>query len=162
MKGTYTIVLQCRRPMRVRFGKLGFEKVEVGYYLYTGSALGRGSVSLEGRLTRHMRSSKKLWWHVDYLTARPGCDFRGALYLISKRHLECKINRSIQENLNLESGLLPIGASDCGCDGHLLRVTEHSSEAELLIQLESIYSSFGVPQFVAALGLRSAGPPPIS
>jgi Uri superfamily endonuclease len=162
MKGTYSIVLQCRRPMRVRFGKLGFAKVEVGYYLYTGSALGRGSVSLEGRLARHMRPSKKMRWHVDYLTSRPGCYFRGAVYLISKRHLECKINRSIQQNLNLEPSLLHIGASDCGCDGHLLRVTEHSSEAELINQLECIYSSFGVPKFIAALGLRSAVPPPIS
>ena len=144
MKGTYTIVLKCRRTMRVRFGKLGFAKIEVGYYLYTGSALGRGSVSLEGRLTRHERSSKKVRWHVDYLTSRPGCDFRGAVCLISTSRLECKINRSIQADLNVESTLPHIGASDCRCSGHLLRVKSRSSVADLLNRLGCIYSMFAV------------------
>lgn len=131
--------------MRVRFGKLGYAKIEVGYYLYTGSALGRGAVSLEGRLTRHESSSKKMRWHVDYLTSRPGCGFKGAVYLISNRRLECRINRSIRDNLKVESSLPHIGASDCRCNGHLLRVTSRLGKAKLLDRLECVYSRFGIP-----------------
>ena len=47
-------------------GKLGTHPFETGYYLYFGSALN----SLEGRLRRHLRSDKKLHWHIDFLSAK--------------------------------------------------------------------------------------------
>lgn len=147
MRGTYTIVLSCRKPMMVRFGKLGYAKVGVGYHLYTGSALGRGAVSIEGRIMRHKRRSKKPRWHVDYLTMRPECRFRGAVYLISGERLECRINHAICDGLHLQPDLLHVGASDCGCEGHLVGVTRHLNESKLLGVLERVYLRFGVPHF---------------
>jgi Uri superfamily endonuclease len=147
MRGTYTILLACEKPMRVKFGRLGCAKVKVGYYLYTGSALGQGAVSLEGRLTRHKRSFKKKKWHVDYLTSRRGCRFKGMVYLVSNRRLECRVNRSILDNLNTQSSLPHIGASDCKCDAHLVRVAENLSMGELLNRVEQVYMRFGVPRF---------------
>ena len=144
MRGTYTIVLACERPMRVRFGKLGRVKVKIGHYLYTGSALGLGAVSLEGRLTRHNRSFKKKRWHIDYLTARRGCKLEGAVYLISNKRFECKINRAIRKNMNTQAILQHLGASDCKCEAHLVRVTETLSKIKLLNRLKQTYSRFGV------------------
>lgn len=145
MRGTYTIVLACERPMRVRFGKLGRAHVNVGYYLYTGSALGQGAVSLEGRLARHNRTVKKMRWHVDYLRSRRGCRFKGAVYLISNRRLECRVNRAIADSLNTQLSLPRLGASDCKCDAHLVSVAEDLSIVRLLNRLEQIYSRFGLP-----------------
>jgi Uri superfamily endonuclease len=144
MRGTYTIVLACERPMRVRFGKLGRVKLKVGYYLYTGSALGLGAVSLEGRLKRHNRSFKKKRWHIDYLTARRGCELNGAVYLISKKRFECKINRAIRKNIDTQVILQHLGASDCKCEAHLVRVNGTLSKIKLLNRLKQTYSRFGV------------------
>lgn len=143
MRGTYTIVLSCERPIQVRFGKLSCVEVKVGYYLYTGSALGDGALSLEGRLTRHRRSLKKKRWHVDYLTTRRAVRFKGAVYLVSNKRLECKINSAIRENVNTRMLLPHLGASDCKCEAHLLSVAETTSKAKLLNQLERVYSGFG-------------------
>ena len=143
MRGTYTIVLACERPMRVRFGKLGRVKVKIGYYLYTGSALGLGAVSLEGRLERHNRSFKRKRWHVDYLTTRQGCKLRGAVYLVSNERFECKINRAISKNVNTQAILQHLGASDCKCEAHLVRITEPLSKTKLLNRLKQTYSRFG-------------------
>ena len=148
VKGTYTIILANRRRSGVRFGKLGYAKLTSGYYLYTGSALGRGSVSLENRLARHFRSAKTIRWHIDYLTTHPTCKVIGALYLKSNRHLECAINKTICENLQAQPVLPNIGASDCGCKGHLLRPTSCETEADLLEALRRVYSRFGMPMLL--------------
>jgi Uri superfamily endonuclease len=144
MRGTYTIILACERPMRVRFGKLGRVKVETGRYLYTGSALGLGAVSLEGRLSRHNCSFKKKRWHIDYFTTRQGCKVEGAVYLISNKRLECKINRAIGKSMETQAFLQHLGASDCRCEAHLVKVTETLSKIKLLNRLKQTYSRFGV------------------
>jgi sugar fermentation stimulation protein A len=145
MKGTYTIILACEKPFRAKFGMLGSAEVNPGYYAYTGSALGRGAVSLEGRLARHARRIKKKRWHIDFLTTRKAVRFKMVLYLVSNKHLECKINQAIQESVRTASLLPHLGASDCKCQTHLVRVTETMSEAKLSTRLERIYSTFGTP-----------------
>lgn len=146
MRGTYTIVLACERPIQVRFGKLGCVKVKAGYYLYTGSALGYGALSLQGRLARHKRSFKKKRWHVDYLTTHRDVSFNGAVYLISNKRFECKINHAIRENMDTQALLPRLGASDCKCEAHLIRVAETVSKVKLLNRLQRTYSGFGVPR----------------
>jgi len=49
--------------LRLRIGKLGIHNLPHGYYVYVGSALG----GLASRLRRHLRSEKRLHWHIDYL-----------------------------------------------------------------------------------------------
>ena len=144
MRGTYTVVLACEKPMRVKFGKLGRVNVMIGYYLYTGSARGLGAVSLEGRLMRHNRSFKKKRWHVDYLTAQGGCKVKGTVYLVSNKHFECKLNRAVRKDLNTQPILRHLGASDCKCEAHLVRITENLSKVKLLNRLKRTYSRFGV------------------
>ena len=150
MKGTYTIVVRCKDTSYSTFGKLGRARLRKGYYLYTGSALGRGAVSLERRLERHMRPQKRLRWHVDYLTSRPDCYVTGAMYVIADDRLECKVNSSLSKELNVSPVLLKIGASDCKCNGHLLGPARRLNECNLMRLLESVYAQFGVPRSYVA------------
>jgi Uri superfamily endonuclease len=142
VKGTYTLLIQCKRPMEVMFGRLGYARVEVGYYVYTGSALGRGALSVEGRLNRHFRRAKKVRWHVDYLTTRKNCVVSAAVYLRSGRRLECLINRRLFRALNAKTILPHLGATDCTCPAHLLQVRGSRS---VLAQVVRIYARFGEP-----------------
>jgi sugar fermentation stimulation protein A len=140
MRGTYTIIVECRSDRHVRFGMLGRAKVRKGYYLYTGSALGLGATSLERRLERHGSRSKKRRWHIDYLTTNCDCKVKGAVYLISGRRLECKVARLISKELNLTPILPRIGASDCNCEGHLLGPELRLNYTTLLTRVTRIYS----------------------
>ncbi len=146
MKGTYTIVVRCKEAGYSTFGKLGRARLRKGYYLYTGSALGHGAVSLERRLERHFRRRKRLRWHIDYLTSRPNCYVTGAVYVVSDVHLECKVNSSLSKELNVSPILLKIGASDCKCNGHLLGPARRLNECDLMRMVESAYAQFGLPR----------------
>lgn len=148
MRGTYTMILECKEPVRIRFGRLGRANLLTGYYLYTGSALGRGAMSLEGRLARHKRHSKRVRWHVDYLTSHSKCRFKRAICLLSSNRLECKINNSLMASLKVQPILAHLGSTDCACNAHLVRVTQRLSLTNLLVRLRIIYSAFGVPHFV--------------
>ena len=143
MRGTYTLLLEIKRPANFSFGKLGRARVKKGYCLYTGSALGRGAVSLEGRLKRHSRSSKRPKWHVDCLTSHPGCTVKAAICLRSRKRLECVINRAISEMLDASPILPHIGASDCRCDGHLSTIGSLINADKILVQVKTAYSRFG-------------------
>jgi Uri superfamily endonuclease len=143
LNGTYTLILNCKVPFRVKIGSLGYVNVQKGYCLYTGSALGRGSVSLEGRLNRHFRTSKKPNWHIDYLTSHRCCKVECAVCLNSSNHLECQVNKAILHRLNVQPLLSHAGSSDCDCEGHLLKVELLNSGRRILWSLMRIYEAFG-------------------
>jgi len=145
LKGTYTVIVRCKGPYCSMFGKLGRARLRKGYYLYTGSALGRGAVSLERRIERHMKRQKRLRWHVDYLTSRPECNVTGAVYVVSDVRLECKVNSLLSNELKVSPVLLKIGASDCKCNGHLLGPAR-LNQCDLMRRLESVYAQFGEPR----------------
>ena len=146
LRGTYTLLLACKRPFEVRIGKLGLTKIKRGTYLYTGSALGSGAVSLERRIARHRRRNKRVRWHVDYLTVRPEVAVANVICIESDKRLECQINRRIVSNLKAKPIIRRAGASDCNCIGHLLSVKSHSSA--ILKGLKEIYSMLGEPLFL--------------
>ena len=139
MRGTYTIIVYCSRERHRIFGRLGRAKLRRGSYLYTGSAMGSGSTSLERRLKRHEAHSKTVRWHIDYLTSMPECTVTGAVYVASNKRLECDVNLAISEKLKLHPVLPRIGASDCRCDGHLLGPELRLSRMALLELLAVIY-----------------------
>jgi len=139
MKGTYTIIVRNGSEACTAFGRLGRTRLRRGYYLYTGSALGAGSTSLERRLQRHGTRSKRVRWHIDFLTSRPSCRFMGAVYLVSNKRLECIANESISKEFKLLPVLPGIGASDCNCGGHLLGPELRLSKMALLNRLVNVY-----------------------
>ena len=146
MKGTYTLLLFCKTPFRATIGQLGTADVEQGFYAYTGSALGDGAQSLERRLERHTRRSKKVYWHIDYLTSDPRCTIKAVVFLQSRRRLECVINQAVAKDLNATPIIPGAGSSDCKCQGHLLKVHRRNRKCEVLRLLQKVYKQFGTPR----------------
>jgi Uri superfamily endonuclease len=100
---TVVVMLSGRAPIALPAGR----------YLYCGSAKGPGG--LKARLSRHMRRSKSVRWHVDQLTEQglvigswifPGGD-------------ECRL---VQMCSYLPMLIAGFGSSDCAtCGSHLLQ-----------------------------------------
>lgn len=92
-----------------------------GYYAYTGSAVGKGAVSLRQRVARHLRKKKTKHWHIDHLLTCRKAKVTALVACTSVINKECKINKAIQ---NIQGATIPIngfGASDCrhDCRSHL-------------------------------------------
>ena len=144
LRGTYTLLMVCKRPFKLRIGKLGLAQIKKGIYLYTGSALGAGAVSLDLRIARHRRRNKRVKWHVDYLTVRPEITIVSVVCIESKVRLECKINQRILSILNVEPILHRAGSSDCHCNAHLLFAGSLDSKT-VLRDLKGVYATYGKP-----------------
>ncbi|HKM75588.1 MAG TPA: DUF123 domain-containing protein [Candidatus Bathyarchaeia archaeon] len=142
--GTYSILLKSSKRFRLKLGCLGYVRVKRGHYVYTGSALGKGPTSLEGRINRHRRRSKRIRWHIDYLTKRREIQLEGSVYIYSRARLECTINEAVLDDLQGCPIVRHAGASDCRCPAHLLRVRE-PTDGDLINYLERIYAEYGRP-----------------
>lgn len=113
--GTYTLVVELPEAASITFGAAGDRDLAAGLYAYTGSAFGPGGFS---RIDRHRRvatgENDARHWHIDYLLGRPGTRIVEVVRS-ADTDVECAV-----------SGRLPgkpvggIGASDCGCDTHLI------------------------------------------
>jgi len=110
------LILRLPRPATIGVGRLGRFRFPAGWYTYSGSAHGPGG--LAARISRHLRSSKSLHWHVDYLRAyaRPVKIW----YAVGTRKRECAWAQALSE---LPGASIPVprfGASDCHCPAHLI------------------------------------------
>ena len=117
--GVYSILLQILKDLTLEVGGLGSMSFLGGFYVYTGSAMGPGGIS--ARISRHLRSEKKVFWHIDYLMGNQSVKVFALFRAESKRKLECNVNKSIV--LNLDASIVSgFGSSDCltACGGHLL------------------------------------------
>jgi Uri superfamily endonuclease len=142
VKGTYVLVLHCMRPFRLKMGRLGCANMTNGYYIYTGSALGTGAVSLEGRLRRHSQRKKKVNWHIDYLTSDTRCEVKAAVVVRSAKRLECIINRAVMRELDAHPLLARAGSSDCKCEGHLAKVGPSIRSRDILPMARAVCRKF--------------------
>lgn len=121
-KGTYVLLLDLNSETELDVGALGRLRFESGRYCYTGSAMG----GLDSRLARHLRSEKKVRWHIDRLTI--AADRREAWESYPDPIPECELARRAEA-----CGMVPVhdgfGCSDCRCRTHLFRVPEGTDEA---------------------------------
>lgn len=122
ISGVYTLIILVRSAIRVKIGGLGKKKVERGYYAYTGSALGNGSSSLAGRISRHLRIEKRKRWHIDHLLCSKEVKIEAIVAMVTARKMECEINQHLISTLEPSIPILSFGSSDCraGCKSHLL------------------------------------------
>ena len=112
MKGNYIILAQLSRKRRITIGRLGDIQFHPGYYAYVGSAMS----GLKPRLSRHLKSNKKLHWHIDYLLAKA---LVKKIIVSENRNgskIECAIARQLEKELDFITGF---GSSDCKCKSHL-------------------------------------------
>lgn len=103
-----------------------------GYYAYVGSALG----GLKSRLNHHLKTGKKLHWHIDYLLDKA----RISRFIIAEtqQRIECSIARQFLKQLDCIPGF---GSSDCQCRSHLFFA---AGEEELITAAGVTLSSLGI------------------
>lgn len=107
---TYQLTILLIEPARLSIGQLGVFNFPSGRYVYTGSA----KRNIEARIARHLRSEKKLKWHIDYLLASQ----HASIDKVTKYTLpECEVNQCTIGSILIAG----FGASDChaDCGSHL-------------------------------------------
>ena len=115
MKGSYILVIELKENKRIQVGKLGNISFKKGFYVYVGSALN----SLEQRISRHLRSNKKMHWHIDHLLQY--ANVINVFYKESNKREECNIAKKLDKKLSSIPGF---GCSDCNCKTHLFYGSE--------------------------------------
>ncbi len=110
-RGSYIVILHLQKSRKIVTGGLGSINFRKGYYLYVGSAKN----NLSKRITRHQRTRKNLFWHIDYL--REHAEFHASLPVRASDDLECELAAALQ---NITQRHVPgFGCSDCTCKSHL-------------------------------------------
>lgn len=109
--GSYQLRIRLRRSQSIEVGRLGRFDFPAGWYVYSGSA--RGGV--DQRIARHLRSDKRLHWHIDYLLQV--ADRVEAFESCGEERHECELQARLGEGRMI---ILGFGASDCACRTHLL------------------------------------------
>lgn len=119
--GVYALVLRNIDDIEIVVGALGPVIFHKGFYVYVGSAMGKGSTSIEKRLQRHFSTSKKKHWHIDHLLEH--VQICGAIWAQSDVCRECELVQKILGMAGFEYGPRSFGNSDCksSCQAHLLR-----------------------------------------
>jgi len=113
VKGSYLLIAYLAQAQPVSVGRLGEIYFHAGWYAYVGSAMG----GLEGRIARHLRSSKRLHWHIDYLLRVAGIE--RVVKFESEIRIECAIAEVLRKDF---AGVPRFGCSDCRCPSHLFYI----------------------------------------
>ena len=145
--GIYTLLLFLSKQVTLTIGKLGKQRFPMGYYTYTGSALGKGASSLKHRIARHLRKEKRMFWHIDYLLADENVSVEAVIVAETNENMECKTNQHIKTIMGAKVQVKGFGASDCrkNCESHLLYFPEIEN-ADFLVQklVGHLHSSLGI------------------
>jgi Uri superfamily endonuclease len=129
MKGTYVLIIENHMDTEIEIGKIGSLRFKRGFYAYVGSALS----GLEQRIGRHLRATKKVHWHIDYLLAAPTVELKEVVVAETDDRKECEIAANMRMHLD---AIPHFGCSDCSCQSHLFFAP---SFTELK---EQVYNSF--------------------
>lgn len=112
MKGIYLLLINVKKDIEIKVGSLGKLKFKKGFYVYVGSA----QRNLEARITRHKRSFKKKFWHIDYLLSDKNAEIIDVFYKNAKKSEECETAKKLSKSfISIEK----FGCSDCNCISHL-------------------------------------------
>lgn len=116
--GAYSLLISLMEGKEITVGKLGSFYLPSGFYVYTGRAVRR----LAARVNRHLRKSKKLHWHIDYITRLDATQIEAVFFYESKNPIECEINQTIMDWEGAKIVVPGFGSSDCtrGCKSHLV------------------------------------------
>jgi Uri superfamily endonuclease len=120
--GTYALLLSSATDQLIRIGRLGDLRLQPGYYVYVGSALGPGGV--RGRLAHHMRLVKRPYWHIDYL--RRHTTLEAVWFCYHRKSLEHSWAKRFAAMPGASVPMAGFGSSDCGCESHLFFISGHS------------------------------------
>ena len=115
LKGAYGLLIELTKPFNRKIGAFGFVGLVPGFYLYAGNAYGYGGIN--GRIRRHLKAKKSLYWHADSLTV-----FGHIKNILSVPFgQECNLVKIIQSTTDATYPIPNFGSTDCqNCPSHLL------------------------------------------
>ena len=120
LKGVYTLIIRFAQPCKTSIRNHGSVVIGRGLYVYTGSALGAGSSSLEARIGRHLRRRKKKFWHIDRILACKSARVVSVVFAETICKMECEVNASLLRDSHMSVLFARVGSSDCRCSSHFL------------------------------------------
>lgn len=116
ISGTYILILEAQKREEIKIGNFAKITVEKGFYLYVGSAFGRGG--LQSRIKRQLQPPRKKHWHIDYL--RTAIDLREAWFSYDQQRRECEWAVALSTLKEFSQPIKGFGSSDCKtCFSHL-------------------------------------------
>ena len=133
--GTYALVLSSSSQKIICIGKFGKLKIQKGYYIYVGSALGPGG--LKARIKYHNRLSTKPHWHIDYL--KPFVEIKEVWYSYDTHRNEHNWSTIF---ITLPDAFIPLkgfGSSDYKCRTHLFYFNKKPSLKKFYCFLRKIF-----------------------
>lgn len=118
MKGIYALIIAVRRNMIVDAGALRRIRLKRGLYVYVGSA----QTGMEKRIARHLRRTKRRFWHIDYLLDAGVVSVLKVFQKQGPKSEECRTARLLGR---VGTGVKGFGSSDCHCPSHLFKVQSY-------------------------------------
>jgi Uri superfamily endonuclease len=118
MKGIYVLIISVTRNTRIEIGARGIVAFERGTYAYVGSAQN----NMEKRLARHLKNTKKKFWHIDYLLTSPETAVRRIFTCEAGKAEECRLADLLRIGGSAVTGF---GSSDCKCKSHLFKISSY-------------------------------------
>ncbi|MFW9977251.1 MAG: DUF123 domain-containing protein [Candidatus Thorarchaeota archaeon] len=148
MMGVYSLIIYIPERLSIKVGARQEETFDDGYWVYIGSAQGKGSTTIENRLRRHFRREKKMHWHIDYLLDS-NVTLLDAIWSESKENQECKLIEQLLATHRFSLGPRSFGAGDCkqGCGSHILRVNDGKNPSK---RIEACFERLGLAPKVYA------------
>jgi Uri superfamily endonuclease len=122
VKGNYTLLIFVQAEKQISIAGVGTKNFQKGYYAYTGSAFGKGPLSLGGRIRRHIKKQKIRRWHIDYLLFDEDVRLKAIVAGAMRQKMECTINKCLKDVFHAQIPVPRFGSSDCTehCESHLL------------------------------------------
>lgn len=131
--GTYALILQSHSTKTIQVGRWGQLDLQIGFYIYVGSAFGPGGV--RARLSRHWRTEKPKHWHIDYLREHVTPVEVWVSY--AAKQLEHEWAQLLFEMAEM-TPIHSFGCSDCKCYSHLFH-TVVAPEVARISPIDLIY-----------------------
>lgn len=141
-QGVYTLIIRLVAPCRIGVGRHLAVSFKRGLYLYTGSALGQGSTSLEGRISRHLSRQKNDFWHIDRILSSGSAHIVSVVLSKTASKAECRVNRALLVDPSIRVLAKGVGSSDCKCKSHF--VAAAGTLSALLRKVRLCYTSVGL------------------
>lgn len=116
--GAYLLEIYISKPFTINGGRFEGVRLPAGYYYYAGSA----QKNLRQRVNRHIEKSKKLHWHIDYITTFDG-NFITNFWIFENvpKETECRIAERLIKKFDFRVVIKGFGSSDCRhCESHFL------------------------------------------
>lgn len=136
--GIYILEIVPTKTFSFSHKILGNHYFSMGYYYYVGSA----QLNLDHRIKRHITKSKKLHWHIDYITSNKFTHITN-VYILNNftKEFECKIVEDLYNHFNMQFPIKSFGNSDCKiCKSHLLYCEKQISYNQLCSLYQSAVS----------------------